>query len=683
MHIPRLLLLLSLPGIVQAGDPAPEIRAAVKDAQAKLSAYRARLLDFVETRRPIAEFPGSLAPEIQACRERLKTESRPGMRETLTVAMVSFQAMDVRGHAKGEPDPVQALAGIGPLAPGWAIQPDLVARAAHAMGDPEARAAFVAAVQERHPDPAVRMAMLYASFLDARRGGGAGAEAILAAMEKVDPGSDQVKKARAEKRMDTAVQVGKPAPGFKVPSLDDPAVTFTLDTFKGKYLLLDFWATWCVPCRAMLPVLHKLQADARERGLEILSVANDRGPDVVKAFRAKPGTPMPWRNTIVVPDLRDPSRMNPIMADYGVRALPTMVLVGPDGTVLAAGEELHRDLEKVLARFLPLRPDPALEPLKKEMLKDRAALIEAIRTHRRDSGASPDAFKADLETRLRPLRALAGGGSPELRQAGLVAEYVVASAWAVPPELRKSLLEEVPPDAQAWSLAVDQAPRLLEDLGEEARPYVDRMKAGAVAPVRAAMVAMDALKLVLVEGKVEEAAPMVEGLLKAFPGDPNVVKVARILADARKTAVGAPAPAFRIPDLEDAGRTFTLESFRGKYLLLDFWGTWCGFCIKELPATQKLYAAWHPKGLEILSLASDNKPEDVARFRTKPEYPMPWHHGFLGRDKEHPHAMVTAFGIVGYPSLFLIGPDGKLLARGMELRGENLAATLAKFIHEP
>jgi thiol-disulfide isomerase/thioredoxin len=145
------------------------------------------------------------------------------------------------------------------------------------------------------------------------------------------------------------------------------------------------------------------------------------------------------------------------------------------------------------------------------------------------------------------------------------------------------------------------------------------------------------------------------------------------------TAVGQPAPEFKLAELDHPETTLTKASFKGKYLLVDFWGTWCGWCVAELPNTHKAYATYRGKGLEILSLASDKSPEDVRKFRQKPGMPMPWRHAFIGTGKDL-DPVVKAYGVSGFPSLFLIGPDGTVLARGMDLRMEAFEKTLAKFL---
>jgi thiol-disulfide isomerase/thioredoxin len=95
--------------------------------------------------------------------------------------------------------------------------------------------------------------------------------------------------------------------------------------FDGKVVILDFWATWCPPCKAEIPGFIELQKKYRDRGLVVVGVSIDEeGPSVVKQFMTKFGMNYP----VVIGDLR-------LMKDFGARVVPTTFVIDRSGNVVA------------------------------------------------------------------------------------------------------------------------------------------------------------------------------------------------------------------------------------------------------------------------------------------------------------------------------------------------------------
>jgi cytochrome c biogenesis protein CcmG, thiol:disulfide interchange protein DsbE len=119
-----------------------------------------------------------------------------------------------------------------------------------------------------------------------------------------------------------AVAPGEPAPAFE---LAGPAGIVRLADFKGKTVYLDFWASWCVPCRQSFPWMNELQARYADRDFRVLAINVDkRALDAVKFLEKTPA-----RFALAYDAAGSAPR------SYDVKAMPTSVLIGPDGKVIA------------------------------------------------------------------------------------------------------------------------------------------------------------------------------------------------------------------------------------------------------------------------------------------------------------------------------------------------------------
>jgi peroxiredoxin len=171
-------------------------------------------------------------------------------------------------------------------------------------------------------------------------------------------------------------------------------------------------------------------------------------------------------------------------------------------------------------------------------------------------------------------------------------------------------------------------------------------------------------------GNFAVAREVYNTLLARFKDSPNLrQKVASDLK--RLDKVGKPAPAFAVQDL--SGRTVRLDSYRGKYVIIDFWATWCAPCIGELPRLQAAYTKYKDGGLEIVSISFDETKTAVSDFVKTRNLPWPQiHNGSASAD------LVDAFGVVSIPAAYLVDPEGTIIR--LDLRGKALDDTLARLI---
>lgn len=111
------------------------------------------------------------------------------------------------------------------------------------------------------------------------------------------------------------------------------------------------------------------------------------------------------------------------------------------------------------------------------------------------------------------------------------------------------------------------------------------------------------------------------------------------------------------------GKSHKLSEYvgKGKYVLIDFWASWCGPCRKSMPAVKKLYDTYKDKGFDIVGLSFDNNKDNWTGAIKKLE--LPWHH--LSDLKGWESLAASTYGINAIPATLLIGPDGKIVASNL------------------
>ena len=174
-------------------------------------------------------------------------------------------------------------------------------------------------------------------------------------------------------------------------------------------------------------------------------------------------------------------------------------------------------------------------------------------------------------------------------------------------------------------------------------------------------------------GEYTVARQVYQSLLERYGESPTLrQKIRNDLA--RLDKVGKPVPELVGKDIK--GDRFQLTSLRGKYVLVDFWATWCAPCISELPRLQTAYGKYRDLGFEVVRVSLDESKAAVTDFvKTRDIRWKEVHNASSEAD------FVEAFGVNTIPANFLVDPDGVITR--LELRGPTLDQALAKLLKVP
>lgn len=173
-------------------------------------------------------------------------------------------------------------------------------------------------------------------------------DVLMSKIEKAHQGYAPLEKMKKEKedilRKQERVKIGKIAPDFSFPTFADSTKKIGVSSYRGKILLIDFWASWCGPCRSEIPRLKEYYKKYRDKGVEFLSVSIDSKKDAWK--KALDEEKMSWEQVLAT------NSGNEIMDLYQFSGIPFIILLDENGKIIAKnlrGEKIGKEIEKLLS----------------------------------------------------------------------------------------------------------------------------------------------------------------------------------------------------------------------------------------------------------------------------------------------------------------------------------------------
>ena len=484
------------------------------------------------------------------------------------------------------------------------------------------------------------------------------------------------------------IMVGSPAPDFTQADVTGNAVK--LSSFRGKYVLVDFWASWCGICRAENPNVLRAYDAYKDKGFTVLGVSLDDSLHRQQWIQAIREDNMPWQQ---VSDLK--GRNNEAAVEYGIKGIPQNVLIDPHGRIIAKNKrsnDLMNTLMEIFDHGYNMRMDGDIKGRNDSVIvfkyyKDNGYQNDTVSIHdgkftwlaemqepqRVNATILPERKQLTFFSDIGYLQLSVNMDSlPDFTLKGSNIQLEANQFFAAARELnheQKELLQQLTDASQ------EERPKIGEQLLSLSR---SRYTANVKKYVEEHPYSLFSLQLVKdmaedISGpKYNTVYPLYTSLPEVIRGTPAGKRIDAMLPMMKRSAEGA-----MIADLSQAdtsGQEISLSSFKGKYVLIDFWASWCGPCRAENPNLLKAYNIYKSKGFTIVGISLDS---DAGKWKKAvKDDQLPWTQ--LSDLKGRENAIAQYYNVRGIPWNILIDRDGRIVAK--DLRGFALEKELLELI---